>query len=212
MKKLMICAALAAIAATALPATALAVWTDNHSDIPANTNPQIHGEGTGFAFQSIVGGITCTTVTATIQLTGGQTTGHLNQYSVNNPQSQCHTEGGVIGHCTVTSIQAIGLPWTAHTSNKTGIRVTGVHYSKDLHGFLCPDVTLELVPTEQQQQQKPYDYIEITAEENSVVGPHATIDALIIEGTVTATPLQGPFQVAGTITATAGQQDRYGWT
>jgi hypothetical protein len=214
MKKLTIIAALAmAAAAFAIPSSASALWTHNHSDIQAGNNPQLHFEGS-YAFQSSGGQINCTSVTSTIQLTGGQTTGHVNSFTANNPQTACHTNGGIIGHCTVTSMTPVGLPWLAHAdSGQTGIRVTGLHTSTDLHGFLCPDLTFELVAASG-------DVFELTGTETKLgaqntseqTTTHTLIHSFHIEGKGTATPLEGPMAVAGTITATPGQVNTYGWT
>jgi hypothetical protein len=201
MKKLTIIAALAmATAAFAVPSTASAIWTHNHQHLQGS--PQIHGEGSA-AFQSSAGQINCTTVTSTIQLTGGQTTGVVNEFNANNVQTKCHTNGGIIGHCTVTSVTPVGLPWTGHINQTTGVQVTSVHISNDLHGFLCPDITLEFIAAG--------DNVQLTGEENGSTG-HTTVDALHIEGQGTATPLENSVAISGTVSATASQADTYGWT
>jgi hypothetical protein len=82
MKKLTIIAALAmAVAAFVVPSTASAVWMEDHDDLVANA--PIHTEGS-FSFDSGSAAINCTAVTSTIQLTGGQTTGHVNQFTAFN--------------------------------------------------------------------------------------------------------------------------------
>jgi hypothetical protein len=202
MKKLTIIAALAmATAAFALPSTASAVWTENHQHIPAGVNPQIHTEGE-FGYASPNGSIHCTQVTMTVQLTGGQTTGHVNQFTKINPQVQCHTEGA-LGHCTVTATQPTNLPWLSHINGTTGVQVTGFHLHGDLHGFLCPDLTIHL--------NDPMDFVELTGEEPGKTGGHTTIQGTDVEGTVTVTPI-GTVQITGTFTPTAGNSARYGWT
>jgi hypothetical protein len=201
MKKLTIIAALAmATAAFAIPSTASAIWTDNHAHIQAGNNPQVDGEGT-VGFKSSGGDIDCTEVYTAIQLTGGQTTGHVQAFQPTNPATTCHTEGA-IGHCTLTSVQPTGL-WQAHINGTTGVQVKNIHIHNDLHGFLCPDLTIHL--------NDPMDFIELTGEEPGNTGAHTTIQGIDVEGTVTATPI-GTVQVSGTITPTPAQSGKYGWT
>jgi hypothetical protein len=203
MRKLTILAALGmATAAFALPSTAPAAWTDNHNDLQFGKVPQVHGEGSA-AFQSSAGQINCTSVTASGQMWGSQTTGFLDQFSATAPQSWCHTNGGVIGHCTATFVQA-ETPRLAHVNTTNGVQVTGVEVFVDLHGFLCPDIALEVLDAGN-------EFVELTADSGGGLF-HETVDALVIEGVGTATPLENQVNIQGTISATPGQQDRYGWT
>jgi hypothetical protein len=201
MKKLTIIAALAmAIGAFAIPSTASASWLDNGAHLEAGT-PQLHGEGeVGFA--SANGNIHCTQVTSTVQLTGGQTTGTVDQFIAADPVNKCHTEGA-LGHCVVTSVQPQNTPWTAHVNGTTGVQVTGVRIFNDLHGFLCPDLTIHL--------NDAMDFVELTGEEPGKTGGHNKIQGIDIDGTVTATPI-GTVQATGTITPTAIHNNRFGWT
>jgi hypothetical protein len=87
-----------------------------------------------------------------------------------------------------------------HVISTEGLEVTSLETTTDLHGFLCPDITLEFIGD---------DFVEFVGEENGVLGPHTTIDALAIWGVAHATPL-GQMIIGGTLTATPGQQDKYG--
>jgi hypothetical protein len=203
MKKLTIIAALAlATAAFALPSTASAIWTHNHNHIQSGTNPVLHGEGFG-GFQSSAGQIECTTLTGSLQLTGGQTTAEVTSFSASNVQTKCHTNGA-IGHCTVTSVQSTGLPWVGHLNNETGVQATAGTIDSDLHGFLCPDLLGEFLPANG-------DFFQLITEEDGEVG-HTTIDAVTLNGAGTATPLGSALSVQGELTPNPSLQNTYGWT
>lgn len=202
MKKVTIVAGIAmAMAAVALPSTASARWLHNHNPFPNGVNAQVHGTGTALFTSQNAGSIHCTEVTTTAQMTGGQTTGHVEEFNALNPQTKCHTSH-ILAGCTVTSVQSLTLPWLAHVTPAPGteVQVTGVHITNKLHGFLCPQhITLQ------------GDGVEITGEEGATAGPHTKVQGITLTGQLTAVP-GGPVKVEGTLTPTAGQQNTYGWT
>jgi hypothetical protein len=206
MKRLTIIAALVlATAAAALPPTASAVWTDNHEHLPEEGNAQLHAEGSmSFTFIELFESqINCTTVTMAVQLTGGQTVGHITSFGANNVQTKCHTNNGNLSHCTVTTFQAQGLPWAVYADNIVGVEVAEMHIATDLHGFLCPDTTIEL---------DDQDYVRLKGVDGEEVSSPTTIDSFAVQGIMTATPLTTPMPVSGELFLTPEQQDRYGWT
>ena len=200
MRKLMLCVSLAlAAAAFAVPSTASAIWTQNHAHIQAGTNPQIHGEGT-WQWTSPIGGIHCTQVTALVQLTGGTTTGLIQQFEPN--LASCKTTAG-LAQCKITSIKTEAFPWTGHLSGTT-ITQTGVTIQKHLHGVLCPQ-TLQLQTTAQH-------HMILQGEETGATEGHTTINGLKIAGPLRIKETNQTLQTFGTITPTAADSHKYGWT
>jgi hypothetical protein len=200
MKKVMLLASLAmAAAAFAAPSTASAVWTHNHQDLPAANNPVIHGEGT-VETTSQIGGTHCSQVTLTMQLTGGTTTEHIQQFTPN--EATCKTTGALAG-CTITSITTTGFPWTGHI-NGTTINQTGIVIQKHIHGFLCPS-TLQYVTQATKQ-------VTIQPDETGLVGGHTTITNLTIGGSLHIVETGGTATMSGNIILTASSTHTYGFT
>ena len=214
MKKLMLFASLAmAAAAFAVPSTASAIWTDNHKHILQGVNPQIHGIGTA-AFTSAAGGIHCSEVTATVQLTGGQTTATTTQFTPT--LSSCKTNGG-LAQCTITSITVENTPWLAHIQG-TVINQTNVTITNHLHGLFCPQ-KLQLHSTAQDLviiQPEETDVKTPDGQVHSGTGKHTLITGLDIGGEVTLTgpngECLGTATASGTIGATPTSSHRYGFT
>ena len=200
MRKLLVCASLAlGVAAFAVPPSASAIWTDNHQHIPFGANPVVHTEGT-WQWTSPLGGTHCQQVTMTMQLTGGTTTEHIQQFEPN--LASCKTTGG-LAQCTITSMTIENLPWTGHVSG-TGITQTGVTIQKHLHGVLCPQ-TLQLQTTAQH-------HMTIHGEETGNTQGHTTINGLKISGALRIKETNQTLTIAGTFTPTASQSHRFGWT
>lgn len=194
MRKLMLLAALAtAAAALAVPTAASAIWTVDHVHLPGGANAELHAEG-NFAFTSSFGGVNCNTVTTTIQLKGGQTTGTIGQF---NPVIANCTASGMLTGCKVTEVHRTGLSWVIH-SNAVDIQATKVHLDYTLTGFLCPaNVTLmgdmTVTPESPQQPEK------------------TTMQGLVLEGQL-ATNIGPNATVAGTLGLTPASSNKYGFT
>jgi hypothetical protein len=200
MKKLMLFASLAVAAtAFAVPSTASAIWTHNHVHISAGTNPVLHGEGS-FNYSTQTGGIECSQVTSTLQLTGGTTTAHITQFTAT--LANCKTTGGLAG-CTITGLTTESFPWTGHISGTT-INQTGVTIQTDFSGFLCP-TKLQLHTTAQ-------DQITLQPEETGLVGGHTTITGFNLSGPMQVTELGGTATFSGKIALTSSSSHTYGFT
>ena len=198
MRKLLLFASLAlAAGAFAAPSGASASWTLNHNHLQANA--QIHGEGTWESI-STIGGTHCTQVTMTMQLTGGTTTSHVTQFGPN--EETCKTTGG-LAQCKITSITVENLPWTGHI-NGTPITLTNVTIQHHLHGVLCP-------PTLQYQTTQQHHMI-LQGEETSKTEGHATITALKIGGQLRIKETGHTAIMSGTVSLTAPDSHKYGWT
>lgn len=204
MRKMILCASLAlAATAIAVPATASANWTHNHAHIPAGTNPTVHGEG-NLAFASGIGGVSCTQVTLTAQLTGGTTTAHINELTPG--VASCKGTGG-LGSCTITSVTADGFPWIGHV---TGTAVTGTKgiITGKMSGLFCPP---ELILETTSQH-----HLLIQPDETGTVGGHKTITSLTLGGQMTIRNPTNSITITGTpsgnVTATAPDSHTYGFT
>lgn len=202
MKRLAIILSIAmAMAALMLPSIVLgAAWTHNDKVISLGTSYQLHAIG-NFLFKSEAAGqINCTDVTATAKITGGQTTGHVEEFNGLSTQTKCDT-GGILAGCVVTSVQSLTWPWLMHITSapENEVQVTGVHITYKLHNFLCPQhITIQ------------GSDLELTGEENGGAGSHQTVQGLQLTGVLTAVP-GGGVKAEGTLTPTSGQQGTYGW-
>lgn len=200
MKKLLLFAslAMAAVAFTG-PSSASATWTDQHVVVPNDINPQLHGEGNWFLTVGS-GGIHCSQVTATLQLTGGTTTGHMVGFSTN--VASCKSTGDLAG-CTLTSSTPEGFPWTSHIGN-TKLSVLGTKVSYVLHGLFCPQKTLTI---------SPIGAMLLQPQDTAFQGQHTTISAFLAQAQVTVV---GSEDMQGTahalITLTPSSSHRFGWT
>jgi len=128
LKKIMTLAlAVLGLAAVAAP-MASAKWTDKTSGpLLAGTNPQFQLTGQ-FQFAGTIGSIDCQTKTS-VQLTGGQTTGHVNTFEIDLAQpgstaTQKCVLGTPLAACKVKSFQATQLPWLIHSDGADKITIT----------------------------------------------------------------------------------------
>lgn len=199
MRKLMLFASLAmAAAALAVPSSASAIWTHNHQHLAANA--QLHGVG-DFDYSAPAGGIECSEVTVTLQLTAGQTTAHIEQFAAT--LSNCKGTGGLAG-CTITGLIPSGFPWTSHISG-TVISATGVTVQTQFSGFLCPKA-LQLHTTAQ-------DLLTLQPEDTfQGLGGHTLITGLNIGGSMVITENGGTAGFHGTIGLTPSSSHTYGFT
>lgn len=202
MSKLMFVVSMALVtAALAVPSTASAVWTSGSVHIPAGTNPHLHAEGT-WQWSGPTGGLHCL-VTATLQLTGGTTTVHMQEFNIKLPT--CTTTGG-LSSCTINAITSNGFPWTGHASGST-VTQTGMLIQNHLSGLFCP-------PTLQ---------VETTASLHPVLQPFNTAGTGNRQG-LTGFHIGGGLKLtsggsdlgtvtpSGTLTLTASDGHKYGWT
>lgn len=200
MRKLMLFASLAmAATALAVPSSASAIWTHNHSDIPTGTNPQIHSVGS-LVYTAQVGGITCQDLTTTTQLTGGTTTLHVQQFTLNT--ASCKTTGG-LSSCTLTALTADTLPYTGHVS-ATVIKLQNAKFQTKFTGLFCP-------PKLQFQTSTQHPLI-LQPKETGSVGGHATITGFTIGGQPLLIEASSTAQFQGTHTLTASNTHTYGHT
>jgi hypothetical protein len=137
LKKTTVLAAMAAIAMFAIPSLASAAWTDATAEVEANAAVSFAGKA---SFVGELGGISCTSSTASATLTPG-TTGDVTAFGAT--PSSCKGSGG-LAFCTVVSVTSTNLPWTAHTNGST-IAITGVHIDNTYSGAFCPyhEITLQ---------------------------------------------------------------------
>lgn len=200
MKKFMLFASLAmAAAAFAVPSSASAIWTNGGAHVGAGTNPQIHGEGTA-QFVSPIGGVHCGQVTATMQLTGGTTGGHVQQYTPT--LSSCKGTGALAG-CTVNPFTIDKIPWKIDAT-LIHIQVTGPIITIHLGGFLCPQ-TLQLHTTAQHS-------VILQSVNTAGTGNRQAITALHLGGQTLITETNSTATLSGSFSATAADSHKYGWT
>ncbi len=142
LKKLMMLAvALAALAAVALPVSAMAQWTDNTS--PITTPKTIEFTGTNVKFSSgFAGSIECET-TAQVILHPG-TTGTVTMFDPDGVVTDVCKAGGALANCQVHEVQATGYkggsltaePWDLHT-NTQDITITTGDIHTTVTGQFC---------------------------------------------------------------------------
>jgi hypothetical protein len=109
MKKMILLAmAVTALVALAGPAAASANWTDNHSVITSGNNPTISFDGTA-QFASATAEVHCTGVTGRLEATGGTTDGHLREFTVDTPTTNCDVSRSVGELCGTHSLERVGL-------------------------------------------------------------------------------------------------------
>lgn len=107
--------------------SAAAGWYDKGTGLPSGTNPSIQLTGT-FDFTSATGGVDCPAITATLQMTGGGTDGHLSSLS---PETLlgCEVTGVLVflagGSTTVSSIN-LTTAGTAVSTGEEDIRISGL--------------------------------------------------------------------------------------
>lgn len=196
MRKLALVAALAMATAVAIPSTASAIWTHtNHAHLLNGSNPQAHGEGTVSVTNGSYGVSCASGVTATVQLTGGTTTGHVNQFTAD--KTKCGPTGANAA-CTLDGIDTEALPYVLHIANGDG-QPTGVKVQITQSGLFCVDYTLS------------GNGVTIEPIENGVVGKHTTIQAVKLSGQL-SNSVGGSMTVSGQITATAPSLNTFGYT
>lgn len=115
--------ALAAIAVAAVTAPmASAVWTNDHLDTTPGQNDHVLFTGQAAFTSALIGGIECQT-TATVEFTGGTTTGHIKQFEPDGVATEKCVTSGPLAPCKVTSVQPTGLPWTVHSNGADTITI-----------------------------------------------------------------------------------------
>ncbi len=133
--------ALAIGALVAVPAAAMAEWTDGTVKVPTNRTIQFKGNA---KFSSgFLGSIVCNTTSQT-KLEPGST-GTVESFhpdtTTKTVTEQC-TAGGALAGCQVHTVQSTGLPWTAHANTAAGtITITSGEIHTSLTGSFCASKT-----------------------------------------------------------------------
>lgn len=137
-------AAVVAVAALALPATASATWQHHNTQLQQNSLIELTGQ---FKYQGQVGNIECQVVVPA-QLIAGTTTANISAFDVDIQGSETVTDncqvGGGLANLGCTDVKAVtdeGLPWVAHATSTQTIAITTGIIQTDLHGgIFCPKV------------------------------------------------------------------------
>jgi hypothetical protein len=127
-KMTLLAMAVGAIAAFAAPSVASADWTHNTVPLGPGQNPHVLLEGTTEFNSETLGGVSCHESTATLQATGGTTTGHVKSFSAHNLGTQCTVSGFIAAICgenSLTNITLTGEPKVTITSAKD-LEVEGI--------------------------------------------------------------------------------------
>jgi hypothetical protein len=123
----------------AVPAVAAAGnWTDKGVELTENRSIPLSGS---WSFSGSLGGVSCSTVAAEIELEAGST-GKKKKFSPT--LSSCKTTGGLAG-CSISSLATENLPWGIHRFIPRTF--TRMKFRISLVGFLCP-ATITLTDSE----------------------------------------------------------------
>jgi hypothetical protein len=135
-----------ALVAIVSPAAAPANWTNNGLVIPSGINPDVLFEGSA-EFSGGIGSVTCNKgVTATLQLTGGTTDGHVKVFAVDDPATNCAVGGLLNILCGPKSLTEAKLDQDATVSVNTSgkdLSVTNVDLTNTFGACLGGPLTLE---------------------------------------------------------------------
>jgi hypothetical protein len=176
-----------AVAAIALvhPAIAAAGWTDKTTALTSSAAVSFAGNA---SFVGELGGVNCTTATATAQLTQGSAA-HVTSFGANSRTEKCHTSGGLT-FCDLHTVTAESLNWSAHT-NTENVPISGVNVRDTFTGAFCPYHEIRLKGTVTATPDNPHAMKSVTLSgtlEASNATTGAYIQNVTAGGTMVVTP------------------------